>query len=308
MTSYADAVRSNVPLSHPRAHISYETNKRDSESYKRDSESYKRDSESYQPKQRTNQNDSNKDDQYEETSSFNEYYDDDGNIKKRFIPKEHSEKIKMEAKQKKDEKQRLEAEYRRQRNDNYYNNRAPPRGDTDDEWKSIRDFLLSKSAPGINERIKELNEKIEGDFRTERKTVDEKINLIWEEKDDPVKKRTKDLEKKKKFDQNNNIPGYNKEFKKKPKKDNKEDEDAKPKIKTREVKGEDGFFYKKKVEVIEDKETGKLVDKDLPTVVKEETQEIKKKDKPSKEQRSAQFQNNMYEVTRYEGSFETKEA
>jgi len=66
--------------------------------------------------------------------------------------------------------------------------------------------------------------------------VDEKINLIWEEKDDPVKKRTKDMEKKKFYEQNN-IPGYNKEFKKKkPRKENKEEEDVKPKIKTKEVK------------------------------------------------------------------------
>jgi len=168
---------------------------------------------------------------------------------------------------------------------------------------------LSKASPGIFERVRDLNEKIEGDFKNERKNVEEKINLIWEEKDDPVKKRTKDMEKKKYFEQNN-IPGYNKEFKKKPfKKNNKENEEVKPKIKTKEVKGEDGFVYKQKVEVIEDKETGKLIEKEIPkVVVKEETLEPKKKVKQPKEQRIAQFQNNMYEVTRYEGSFESKEA
>jgi len=35
---------------------------------------------------------------------------------------------------------------------------------------------------------------------------------------------------------------------------------------------------------------------------------LKKKSKAPKEQRNVQFQNNMYEVTRYEGSFESKEA
>jgi hypothetical protein len=218
MTSYADAVRSNVPISHPRAHISYETNKRDRDydtnKRDRDYDTNKRDRDSespYLPK-RTTTTDSNKDDQFEETSSFNEYYDDEGTIKKKFLPKEHAEKIRMEAKQKKDEKQRLEAESRRARNDSYY--RAPPRGEMDDEWRSIREFLLSKAAPGIFERVRDLNEKIENDFRSEKKVVDEKINLIWEEKDDPVKKRTKDMEKKKYYEQNN-IPGYNKEYKKK---------------------------------------------------------------------------------------------
>jgi len=119
----------------------------------------------------------------------------------------------MEAKQKKDEKQRLEAESRRARNEYYY--KAPPRGEMDEEWRSVREFLLSKALPGIFERVRDLNEKIEGEFRNEKKNVDEKINLIWEEKDDPVKKRTKELEKKRFFDQNNNIPGYNKEKKKK---------------------------------------------------------------------------------------------
>jgi len=111
---------------------------------------------------------------------------------------------------------------------------------------------------------------------------------------------------KKKYYEQNNIPGYNKEYKKKPK--NKEGEEEKPKIKTVEVTGEDGFVYKKKVEVIEDKDTGKKIEKDIPKVVKEEVQEVKKKAKVPKEQKTAQFQNNMYEVTRYEGSFETKEA
>jgi len=35
---------------------------------------------------------------------------------------------------------------------------------------------------------------------------------------------------------------------------------------------------------------------------------LKKKSKAPKEQRNVQFQNNMYEVTRFEGSFESKEA
>jgi len=119
-----------------------------------------------------------------------------------------------------------------------------------------------------------------------KKTVDEKINLIWEEKDDPVKKRTKDMEKKKYYEQNN-IPGYNKEYKKKPK--NKEGEEEKPKIKTVEVTGEDGFVYKKKVEVIEDKDTGKKIEKDIPKVVKEEVQEVKKKQKCRKNKKLLNF-------------------
>jgi len=69
------------------------------------------------------------------------------------------------------------------------------------------------------------------------------------------KRELKIWKKKRFYEQNNNIPGYNKEKKKKPK--NKEGEEEKPKIKTYEVTGEDGFVYKKKVEVTEDKDTGK---------------------------------------------------
>jgi len=80
------------------------------------------------------------------------------------------------------------------------------------------------------------------------------------------------------------------------------EEENKPRVRVVKVVDEEGFIEEKKYKMVQDDE-GNDIEQEIKTYTKPEVKEVKKK-----AVKNEIFSNNIYEVTRYEGSYETREA